>query len=86
MGLLRRPSAADVVKFYQNIERLSFLVKRITNKPTERVLPPHYPILIGLIEEVCKSSLPLLSKSLFDKRDAEFRAKIAKWDTAPPER
>jgi hypothetical protein len=82
MGLLMRPRAADVIKFYQNIERLSFFATRITSEPTERVLPPHYPVLIEMIEEVCKSSLPLLSKSPFDERDAGFRAKIAKWGAA----
>jgi hypothetical protein len=80
MGLLRRPRAAVVVDFYSTIERLNFIAKAMSNEPTEKVSPSNYWVLIDAIEEVCRTSLPLLSELPFDKRDAEFRAEIVKWD------
>jgi hypothetical protein len=86
MGLLSRPRAAAVVDFYGTIERLNFVARGVTNEPAEKVLPLHYSILFNLTEQGCRTGLPLLAKFPFDKRDAEFRAKIAEWDAArPPE-
>jgi hypothetical protein len=87
MGLLRRPRAAAVVDFYSALERYNFLAKAMSDEPTEEVSPSNYSLLIEAIEEVCRTILPLLSELPFDKRDANFRADIAKWDAArPPER
>jgi hypothetical protein len=80
MGLLRRPRAAAVVDFYANIGRANFTVRRLSNEPTENVSVGEYSVLIDLFEAACRTSLPLLSKFPFDKRDAEFKAEIAKWD------
>ena len=85
MGLLRRPRAPAVVDFYATIERFNFAAKAISNEPNEKVSPPNYLELIDLIEQVCRRSLPLLSELPFDKRDAEFRAEIAKWDAVRPD-
>ena len=82
MGLLRRPLAADVAKFYATLERLNFVATAATNGPTEKISMSDYRVYIGLIEQVCQTSLPLLSEFPFDKRDAVFRARIAKWDAA----
>ena len=82
MGLLRRPRAADVVDFYATIERFNFAARAISNEPNEKVSRSNYLDLIDLIEQICRDSLALLSELPFDKRDAEFRAIIAKW--APP--
>ena len=46
----------------------------------------NYSTLIEKIEEACRASLPLLSELPFDKRDAEFRAIITKWDADRPRR
>jgi hypothetical protein len=80
MGLLRRPRAADVVAFYATIERLNFAARAMTNEPTKNVLS--YSTLIDLIEEACRTSLPLLAELPFDERDASLRAMIAKWNAA----
>ncbi len=80
LGLVRRPRAADVVNFYAMIERVNFAVRTMSNEPTEKIVLSDYSVLIGLIELACRASLPLLSQLPFDKRDAELRAIIAKWD------
>ena len=85
MGLLWRPRAAAVVDFYANIERANFTVRALSNQPTENVSVGDYSVLIDLFEAACRTSLPLFPKFPFDKRDAEFRAEIAKWDARPPE-
>ena len=82
MGLLRRPSASAVVDFYGTIERLNFVAKSISNEATAEVSSSNYFFLVDEIEEVCRMSLPLLAKFPFDERDAEFRARIAKWGPA----
>jgi hypothetical protein len=83
LGHVRRPSAANVVEFYANIERANFTVRALSNKPTENV---SVEVLIDLFEVACRTSLPLLSEFPFDKRDAEFRATISKWDAERPQR
>ena len=85
MGLLRRPRAAAVVDFYATIERLNFAVRAASNEPTLNVSVENYLALIYLFEEACGESLPLLSELPFDERDADFRAKIAKWDAGHPQ-
>ncbi len=82
MGLLSRPSAADVVDFYATVERLKTTARLMSNEPNENVLPSNYSILIELIEVICRTSLPLLSKFPPDERDAGFRAEIEKWNAA----
>jgi hypothetical protein len=87
MGLLRRPRAAAVVDFYSAIERHNLIARAMSNESTERVSPSNYSLLLELIEEGCRMSLPLLSELPSDKRDADFRVQIAKWDAdRPPER
>jgi hypothetical protein len=86
LGHVRRPSAANVVEFYGNIELANFTVRALSNEPTENISVETYSILIALFENACRESLPLLSEFPFDKRDAEFRAKIAKWDAERGER
>jgi hypothetical protein len=80
LGHLRRPGPADVVEFYATIEKLNFSVRAVSNKHPEKLPMPNYIILIKLFEAASLQSLPLLSALPFDKRDAEFRAEIAKWD------
>jgi hypothetical protein len=80
MGLLRRPRAAAVIEFYTTIERLNFAARAISNEPDKKVSLGNYFTLIGVIEQACRRSLLLLSEFPFDKRDANFRAEIAKWD------
>jgi hypothetical protein len=84
LGLVRRPRAADVVNFYAMIERVNFAVRTMSNEPAEKISLSDYSVLIGLIELACRASLRLLSQLPFDERDAEFRAKIAKWDAERP--
>jgi hypothetical protein len=79
LGHVRRPSAANVVEFYANIERANFTVRALSNTPTEKVSIETYSALIDLFEVACRESLPLLSELPFDERDAVFRAKIAKF-------
>ena len=81
---MRRPRAANVVEFYVAIERLNFTTRTMSNKPTEKVLLSDYLVLIDVIEQMCRASLPLLSKFPFDEGDAKLRARIAKWDADPP--
>lgn len=80
LGLLRRPRSAAVVDFYATVERLNFAVKAMSNYPDGWVTTIKYLRLIDLVEEACRTSLPLLSEFPFDKRDAEFREEIARWD------
>jgi hypothetical protein len=56
----------------------------MSNEPTEKVSPSNYSVLIEAIEEVGRTSLPLLSELPFDERDAEFRAEIVNWDADRP--
>lgn len=84
MGLLWWPRAAAVVDFYATIERINFAVRAISNEPSEKVLMSNYSTLIEIIEEACQTSLPLLSEFPFDKRDAVYRARIAKWEAERP--
>jgi hypothetical protein len=79
LGHVRRPSAANGVEFYANIERANFTVRALSNTPTEKVSIGTYSALIDLFEVACRESLPLLSELPFDERDAVFRAKIAKF-------
>jgi hypothetical protein len=69
-----------VVNFYAMIERVNFAVRTLSNELTEKIVLSDYSDLIGLIESACRASVPLLSHLPFDKRDADLRAKIAKWD------
>jgi hypothetical protein len=80
LGLLRRPRSAAVVDFYATVERLNFAVKAMSNSPNGWVTTIKYLRLIELVEEASRTSLPLLSKFPLDKRDAEFREEIAKWE------
>jgi hypothetical protein len=84
MGLLWRPRAAAVVDFYANIDLANFTVRALSNQPTENVSVEDYSALIDLFEVACRESLPLLSELPFDKRDAKFKAEIAKWDAERP--
>ena len=84
LGLVRRPRAAAVVDFYATIERVNFSVRAMSNEPTTSVALSNYLVLIDLFEEACRRSLSLLSELPFDERDADFRAKIAKWDADHP--
>ena len=84
-GLLGRPRAAAVVDFYATIERVNFTVRVLSKDPPEEdVSMSNYLRLINLFEVACRASLPLLSEFPFDKRDADFRAEIAKWDAERP--
>jgi hypothetical protein len=76
LGLIRRPRAADVVAFYAAIERLNFAARAMSNEPENKVYYPSYLVLIGLIEDACRKSLPLLAQLPFDVGDANLRAKI----------
>ena len=73
-----------MVDFYSAIERHNFIARAMSNELTERVSPSNYSLLLELIEEGCRMSLPLLSELPFDERDAAFRAIIAKWDADRP--
>jgi hypothetical protein len=87
LGHVRRPTAANVVNFYGNIERVNFTVRALSNEPTEKVSANTYSTLIHVFESAYRESLPLLSELPLDERDADFKAKIAKWDAErPPER
>jgi hypothetical protein len=82
LGLL----AVSVTSFYSTIERLNFTVRFLTDDPEEVASRENIEAVASLLEQACRTSLPLLSKFPFDERDAEFRAKIAKWDAyRPPE-
>jgi hypothetical protein len=87
IGLLG-PLAVSVVSFYSAIERLNFTVRFLTNDPEELVASRESieKVTSGL-EKACGTTLPWLSELSFDERDADFKAKIAKWDAErPPER
>ena len=79
IGLLG-PLAVSVTSFYSTIERLNFTVRFLTNDPEELVSRENIEKVASLLEQACRTSLPWLSELSFDERDAEFRAKIAKWD------
>jgi hypothetical protein len=85
VGLLG-PLAVSVTSFYANIERLNFTARFLTHDPEELVPRENIENIVRLVEQACRTSLPLLSELPFDDRDADFRAKIATWaSTAPPE-
>jgi hypothetical protein len=69
-----------VTSFYSTIERLNFTVRFLTIDPEELVSRANIEAVASLLEQACRTSLPWLSEFPLDKRDAEFRAKIAKWD------
>ena len=76
LGLVSRPRAAEVVAFYATIERFNFLAMAMSNEPDKKVLLPNYLVLIGMIEEACRKSLPLLAQLPVDDGDAKIRADI----------
>ena len=79
IGLLG-PLAVSVTSFYSTIERLNFTVRFLTIDPEELVSRESIEKVTSLLEQACGITLPWLSELSFDERDAEFRAKIAKWD------
>jgi hypothetical protein len=86
IGLLG-PLAVSVTSFYSTIERLNFTVRFLTNDPEELVSRENIEEVASLLEQACRTSLPLLSELPLDERDAEIRAAISKWDAdRPPER
>ena len=82
IGLLG-PLAVSVTSFYTTIERLNFTARLITNDPEELVSRGNIEEVAGLLEQACRTSLPLLSSSS-DERDADFRAIIAEWAPSRP--
>jgi hypothetical protein len=78
IGLLG-PLAVSVTSFYTTLERLNFTARLITNDPEELVSRENIEEVASLLEQACRTSLPLLSELPFDERDADFRAIIAKW-------
>jgi hypothetical protein len=78
IGLLG-PLAVSVTSFYTTLERLNFTARLITNDPEELVSCENIEEVASLLEQACRTSLPLLSELPFDERDADFRAIIAKW-------
>jgi hypothetical protein len=86
IGLLG-PLAVSVVSFYSAIERLNFTVRFLNIDPEELVSRENIEKVTSGLEKACGTTLPWLSELSFDERDADFKAKIAKWDTErPPER
>jgi hypothetical protein len=80
LGLL----AVSVTSFYSTIERLNFTVRFLTDDPEELASRENIEAVASLLEQACRTSLPLLSELPFDERDDEFRAKIAKWSPTAP--
>jgi hypothetical protein len=80
LGLL----AVSVTSFYSTIERLNFTVRFLTDDPEELASRENIEAVASLLEQACRTSLPLLSELPFDERDDEFRAKIAKWSPTVP--
>jgi hypothetical protein len=78
------PLAVSVTSFYTAIERINFTARLITNNPEELVSRENIEEVASLLEQACRTSLPLLSELPFDERDAEFRAIIAKWAPSRP--
>ena len=59
----------------------------LTNDPEEWLVYGGIEKVVRLLEQACGTTLPWLSELPFDERDADFKAKIAKWDAErPPER
>jgi hypothetical protein len=83
IGLLG-PLAVSVTSFYSTIERLNFTVRFLTDDPEELASHANIEAVASLLEQACRTSLPLLFKFPLDERDDEFRAKIAKWDAERP--
>ncbi len=52
----------------------------MSNEPENKVYYPSYLVLIGMIEDACRKSLPLLAQLPFDEGDANLRAKIKAFD------
>jgi hypothetical protein len=72
------PEAGPVVVFYAKIEHIKYSVKVVADAP-ERFSLPDLNRVIGLFEETCRESLPLLdAMPITDaKAAAEIRASIA---------
>jgi hypothetical protein len=85
IGLLG-PLAVSVVSFYSTIERLNFTVRFLNIDPEELVSRESIEKVTSLLEKACGTTLPWLSELSFDERDADFRAKIAKWNADRAER
>jgi hypothetical protein len=83
IGLLG-PLAVSVTSFCSTIERLNFTVRFLTNDPEELVSRENIEEVASLLEQACRTSLPLLSELPLDERDAEIRAAISKWDADRP--
>jgi hypothetical protein len=59
-------------------------VRFLTDDPDELASRENIEAVASLLEQACRTSLPLLSELPFDERDDEFRAKIAKWSPTVP--
>ena len=68
-----------MVESYATIERLNLAVRLASSEPDEKVSMKNYLVLIDVIENACRSSLPLLSDLPVDERDADIKEQIAKW-------
>jgi hypothetical protein len=74
IGLLGPLLAAGVSEFYANIARIN-LTAKIVGNATEPLSPPDYSGLVGLLEQACQRSLPLLEALPIDEI-ADVKAKI----------
>ena len=74
LGHVGRPSAADVVNFYANIERANFTVRMISNEPTEKVSAKHMRRSSACLSQPterayrCFPSFPLMNATLISGR------------------
>ena len=59
IGLLG-PLAVSVTSFYSTIERLNFTVRFLTIDPEELVSRESIEVVASLLEQACRTSLPLL--------------------------
>jgi hypothetical protein len=83
IGLLG-PLAVSVTSFYSTIERLNSTVRFLTIDPEELASRESIEKVTSLLKQACGTTLPWLSELSFDERDAEFKAKIAKWAPSRP--
>jgi hypothetical protein len=67
--------AAPVCGFYENIAHINLTAKIIGNDDREQLSPPDYSGLVGLFEQACQRSLPLLEALPIDDI-ADVKAKI----------
>ena len=74
IGLLGPLLAAGVSEFYANIARIN-LTAKIVGNAREPLSPPDYSGLVGLLEQACQRSLPLLEALPIDEI-ADVKAKI----------